>query len=65
MCQVWHDIFGVLEAPLADIESLDLSPYQLFRIEGRIPALEGDISKHDISDVEFFRFLAITLHGQR
>lgn len=65
MCQVWHDIFRVLEAPLADIESLNLSPYQFFRIERWIPAFEGDISEHNIAYIKFIWLLAISLHRQR
>jgi len=65
MCQVRQDILGVLKAPLADIESIDVPPYQLFRVERGIPRLERDVSEHNAAYVEVGRLVAITLYRQR
>ena len=65
MCEVRHDVFGVLEAPLADKQPLKLSPNQLFRVERRIPCLEENVSEHNIMDVQIGRLFFVTVRGQR
>lgn len=61
VCQIGHLFLSILKAPLADMQSIDFSADELFWIEGRVPCLEEDISKHDIVDVEVGRLLAIAL----
>ena len=56
-------ILRVLEAPLADIESVNFSAHELFRVERRVPGIELDVSEHDLFDVTVCRLLAITLYG--
>lgn len=35
-----QQLLGILEAPLANIQSLNASPDELFWVEGRVPGLD-------------------------
>ena len=46
-----HRLFGVLEASLTDIESIEISADKLFRVERGIPGLEQDVAQDHIAHI--------------
>jgi len=51
------DLTRVPEAPLTDIQPLRLpAADHVFRVEGRIPRLDMQVSDHHIRDIRFLRF---------
>ena len=44
-------LLAILEAPLANIQSLDASPDELFRVEGRVPGLDEQRAEDDFEHV--------------
>lgn len=46
-----HRLFGVLEASLTDIESIQISADKLFRVERGIPGLEQDVAQDNIAHI--------------
>jgi hypothetical protein len=51
MPQKAHQLFTILEAPLAHIKTLYLPPHYLLRIEGGVPWLDEEGAKHDLEHV--------------
>lgn len=49
--QVGHELLGVAETALADIEALSLSADEVFGVERRIPWLDLDVAQDDIQDI--------------
>ena len=64
MRQVRYELLRVFEAPLADIEPVNLSTDELFGVERRIPRVEKDISKDNFADVEIDGLFTIALRNQ-
>ncbi len=48
MCQIRHQLPGVLETPATDIQSLRLPSHQFLWVERWIPSLELDITEDNI-----------------
>lgn len=65
VCEVRHEVLRVFEAPSTDKQPLKLPPNQVLWIEGWIPCLEENISKHDIADIQIGRLFLVAMGSQR
>lgn len=48
-----HQLFRVLEAPLAHVEPFCLPTDEVFGVEGRIPRLDEQVTEHDVDHILF------------
>ncbi len=48
MRQEWHEILRILEAPLADIQSVQFPTHEFVRVKRGIPGLKQDVPQNDM-----------------
>ena len=60
-----HQLFAILEAPLAHIQPLYASAYKLLRVERRVPRLDEQRAEDDFEDVGAGRGFLRWLQGRR